>query len=212
MSSPHENLLEEEGISYLYCNKDQEKPIFIGTKRFAGLFSRITEQSLGTNDEKPIRIARAMRKAEKTDKNMIDVCVESKTSVDTDKKSILPCCSFDWYIPPHYLERLINEKKHEVTQKKEKKKNNDDDDDEDGDIDDVEDCDDTRKNASAEQQKKNHKETVNLQKNSIQWPRFARNGHIEDQYGHEISLEDFLNFVVAPCRVRLYDRIPKHFV
>lgn len=205
-------VVEEEGVSYVYCNDvavdaddDTNRPVYIGTKRFAGLYCQACERALGLNDEKQARIARAVRKAEKTDSNIISACSQCNATFE-DKKIILPCSSFDWHIPPHILERLLNYKRAAQIAKKTDKKKGDDDDDSDSDSEDDE----------PSKKKKNHKDTISQQKSSVRSasrpPRLSLQGHIEDQYGQVISVSDFFAFIINPCHVRLYDRIPKHFV
>lgn len=204
-------VLEEEGISYVFVNEfsaqnddDQNRPIYIGTKRFGGLYCCACERPLGLSDEKQNRVSRAVRKADKNDNNIVAKCVQCNATIE-DQKIIVPCSSFDWHLPPHVLERLLRYEKALQTKKSEKKKQEANDEDSDSD--------------SADEpikKKKSHKEAIAVQKSSTKsvnrLPQLSRKGHIEDQYGHVISLQDFFSIIVAPCHVRLYDRTPKHFV
>ena len=147
-----------------------------------------------------------MRKADKNDANIVPKCPECSATIES-QKIIIPCSSFDWHIPPHILERLLRYEKAQPASKKSDKKKGDDDDDDS----------ESSQSESNNKKKKSHSAALSMQKNPTsrtitRVPQLSRKGHIEDQYGHEISLQDFFSLIVAPCHVRLYDRIPKHFV
>ena len=171
------------------------------------MYCRACERPLGLCDEKQSRVSRAVRKADKNDTNIVSTCTQCAATIE-DQKIIIPCASFDWHIPPHILERLLHYEKAQQSAKKSEKKKDDDDDDDDSESSNTE---------TNSKKKKSHKEALNLQKNAAlrsatRLPHLSRKGHIEDQYGHEVSLQDFFALIIAPCHVRLYDRIPKHFV
>lgn len=217
---------EEEGISYLYFNDEDDKkdsrkskPFYIGTKRFGGLYCRACKQPLGFSDEKSFKMARAMRKAEKNDENVATRCIGCGTKESDDKKKIIvPCCSFDWYMPPHLLQRLLDTNDQPVAKKttveKKKEKNNQDDDD------DSDDAEQPQDEESKAKQKKIYKDAITQiesekpkeVRNTSAQPQLSVKGHIENQYGHVITVEDFFKCIVDPCPMRCYDRIPKHHV
>lgn len=254
---------EEEGISYFYCCKTTAsstnnnggeqhgsstiKPHYIGTKRFAGLYCQKCERALAFSDEKQSKIARAMRKANKNPKNITTECSKCGNSLGSGQKQkfLIPCCSFDWQMPRHVLERVsctndIETKSLKTTTGATTQQNNSDDDEDDDD----EPTSMQRNDKDKSQQKKSYKaallqieaesspsaagstlpksktsNTTNSNSNcnssssgSTEAGHLSRHGHIEDQYGHEITLYDFWENVVKPCPVQMTDRVPKYYV
>jgi hypothetical protein len=223
--------IEEEGISYFYYNEPSSgstsaeqtttpcKPYFIGTKRFAGLYCRACERPLAFGDEKQSKVQRAFRKADKNDENILSECTHCSAKVGDKKKTVVPCASFDWHMPPHALERLRSTTAEPQPSAGKKKSATGNDDDTGAGNDDGSDegpADDANKS----KQKRSYKEALlrieaerpRAIRSTLTPPHLSRGGHIENQYGHIISLEDFFTCVVGPCPVRCYERIPKHCV
>lgn len=230
-------LVEEEGVSFFYYDDSStaaadgenagaiatRKPHYIGTKRYAGLYCRACERPLGFADDKPLKIARAMRKADKNDANIVAECAQCGACVGDKKPVIVPCCSFDWHMPPHIFERMLRTERAVVVPPKKKNQTSAADDDaEDGDENSNGDAAGGGANnggdtSKAKQKRKEALSQIESEKpkavrSAMSLPKLSRNGHIENQYGHAVSLQDFFAHVVEPCVVRCYDRVPKHWV
>lgn len=205
--------LKEEGISYFYTtasDNDNEqvdkvdrdsRPIFVGTKRYAGMYCLACEKALGFSSRKITKLNRLMRSADKTDNNIIVKCDDCKA---TDKKTVVPCCSFDWQVPPHVLRRLHQTSKPQTPSIKKSKSEHSEDDEEEEPL--------TKK-----QQTKSYREALTQiqespKKTITEVPRFERGGHIVSQYGRKYSLEGFWRDIVDPCPVQHVDQVHKQHI
>ena len=204
----------EEGISYFYvfpdANGDVEQPtkngpVFVGRKRYAGLYCRACETALGFKTEKAgVKLNKQMRSADKTDNNIIEQC---PTCSGTSPQTVVPCCSFDWQVPPHKLREFS---KAPLSGKKSAQSTPAHTDGSDDDEDDV------ANGKSISEQQKTYKQALTHIKQQESGtssrsapPSLERGGLIETQYGTRYSLEDFWHSVVDPCHVQHYDQILK---
>ena len=212
----------EEGISYFYVFPDahddvdvdkaqQKGPVFVGRKRYAGLYCRTCETVLGFTQEKSTKLSKQMRSAEKNDDTIVQKCTKCGA---TSSQTVVPCCSFDWQVPPHTLLAFTKSapRSTKAAQAKHSAGGGDDDDDDDDD-------DDNANEKSVSEQKKTYKAAlthIKQQENSntrrLSPPRLERGGVIETQYGTRYSLQDFWTYVVDPCPVQHYDQIIKDHV
>jgi len=200
---------QETGVSYFYCCDQREaksgsnsgqakaKPRYIGTKRYAGLYCQRCERPLGFLHKKPVKLARSMRKSDKSDATIVTTCEKCGCSVNSAAKTdsiIVPCCSFDWQMPRHVLERL-SRTKHAINSAAP-----------------------SAKGETVSAHKDADESGITMAENSSSILRSAefepvpRHGHVENQYGHSMSLAEFWADVVEPCPVQMTDRVPKDYL